>query len=198
MRRASRGSSEWKNNISVGLGKFYGSGRSKVVRKNSSRIATKTLKRLWKDPDYRRKMCKAATQNITNLNSTRRFRDHMSEVRAKNGRSHFKEYWSDPKNRPGRPSKIQISIFRALCRAGVRGLKLEYKAGTKSIDIAYLPTKTAVEIDGVYYHQGRSDGDRKRDRFLKKLGWRVIHVKLDRSSLSCVNIPRLVRRIYDR
>jgi len=44
------------------------------------------------------------------------------------------------------------------------------------LDFAHLPSKTAIELDGYYYHAdpGRFRTDRRRDRELAALGWRVV------------------------
>lgn len=52
------------------------------------------------------------------------------------------------------------------------------------IDFAHLPTMTAIEIDGYYFHsdQERFRKDRQRDRELTQAGWRVIRFDCDEVS----------------
>lgn len=74
------------------------------------------------------------------------------------------------------PSGIQISVFRFLCRMGVSGIRLEHREGRKTIDIAFLPDRLALEIDGAYWHENRSS--KTRDQYLRRRGWGVKHFRV--------------------
>lgn len=41
--------------------------------------------------------------------------------------------------------------------------------------------KIAVEYDCQYWHEGNEKHDAKRDMFLISCGWKVLHIKSDRS-----------------
>lgn len=96
-------------------------------------------------------------------------------------------------------SKPQIALFRRLCRAGVSGIKLEHRILIYKVDIAHLPTKTAVECDGKYFHASRKSEDKKRDRRLKSLGWKTIRIALSgRKQARDYDISHLVRLLRRR
>ena len=70
------------------------------------------------------------------------------------------------------PSRIQLSIFRFLCRKGVSGIRSEYRVYPYWIDIAHPRKKLAIEIDGKCWHTDKAR-DAKRTSVLEKQGWEV-------------------------
>lgn len=50
----------------------------------------------------------------------------------------------------------------------------EFVWNIRYIDIAYPKEKIGFEYDGEFYHNKRKD--RKRDKELKRIGWKVIHI----------------------
>ncbi len=78
-------------------------------------------------------------------------------------------------------SPIEEYLYDALCNAGLKDiLELQYKVGTKRVDIAIPSLKIAIEADGKAYHhteQRQIDDDLARDKYLARKGWRVLHIE---------------------
>ncbi len=118
---------------------------------------SKRLKEDWKRPEYRRIQSKNRSISMK--------RNWRNEDYARNViRSHV------------HPSRPQISLFKSLCARGFKRTRLEYYVGSYPLDIAYLPKKINIEVDGKYWHRNKKHRDRRRDGFLRKLGWVVIRV----------------------
>lgn len=75
------------------------------------------------------------------------------------------------------PSKIQIKLYE-LCKEIYPSCILEFwdEKAHKSIDIAILEHKIAIEYDGSYWHQDE-EKDRKRQEKLESLGWKFIRFR---------------------
>jgi very-short-patch-repair endonuclease len=56
---------------------------------------------------------------------------------------------------------------------------LNYPEGKYRIDVAIMrrSQKIAVEYDCQYWHEGNEEHDAKRDKYLTKKGWKVLHIK---------------------
>lgn len=144
---------KWKAKTSKRMKKYWASHPMK--RANMRKLMSRRAKRYWKDPKFRAfKIAKV------------------------------KEQWKDPKfaqkvlGNIDCPSKPQKSLFRKLCRAGVSGLKLEHRVGKYAIDIVHIPTKTAIEVDGAYWHHNKDHSS--RDKLLKQEGWKVKRFLLEK------------------
>jgi very-short-patch-repair endonuclease len=150
-------------------------------KSNRTRKFRSMVVKIWKSPSHRRKMAHSHRTTIARKNysiSSKKmhqrpemqefFGAHMKAIRA-------------ARDRKG-PSKIQLFIFRSLLRRGMSGLRLEHVVGSKSIDIALPKKRLAIEIDGAYWHRNKAT-QRKRDRYLKVRGWRVLHFPAKRSSI---------------
>ena len=115
----------------------------------------------WKIPSYRTKMARMQRKTMNRQMRDPKFR---KSLRAS-------------------PSRSQLCLFYRL-RCRIQGLRLEYLVGKYLVDIAHLPTKTAIESDGIYWH-GTPEAkkrDRARDRFLEGQGWKVIRLPIRRIS----------------
>jgi very-short-patch-repair endonuclease len=173
---------------------FWNSPEAEQAKKNRSEAAIKTAKRNLSNPKWRKKMSNAQKRSWRNPERKRKQRLVSKRTANRQWKSvkHRKlmlrsvhRQWEDPKfvekmlracacgHATSRPQK---SFFRKLCCGGVSGVKLEYHIGTYSVDIAHLPTKTAIEIDGEYWHKGKDHS--KRDKYLRDEGWKVIHIPL--------------------
>lgn len=68
----------------------------------------------------------------------------------------------------------------------------QYKIGTKIVDFAFPKQKLVVECDGYKWHRydkEQIEGDIKRDAYLAKRGWRVLHfsgVQVRRNIEGCI------------
>lgn len=163
-------------------------------RKRKSKQLGQTSRRLWKEPSHRKRMVEVRKRDWS--------RAWRHRERSKLSTKIMKQMWRDPKFRAFKirkvreqwkspefakrvlgsisyPSRPQIGLFRRLCRASVRGLKLEYQVGRYWIDIAHLPSRTAVEVDGIYWHTERDHEN--RDKFLKSQGWKIVRIPVRRS-----------------
>ena len=163
--------------------------------------ATKGRKRLWRDPQFRKRIVSSRTSEdrsrlMKSLWKRPGFREMMKPIQRKSGlrtcieNSKFTELWRDGKFRRmmkpvqeknlslGRmhPSKEQIRVFEELRRAGVKGLKIDFPVDRFLLDIADPKTKRCAEIDGSYWHRNRKKSDRRRDRILSHMGWEVVRV----------------------
>lgn len=74
-----------------------------------------------------------------------------------------------------RPTSIEYIIQTGLTNAGVEFVP-EYRIGRWSIDVFIPAANLAVECDGVYWHRIHKDRDRRKDKFLRGLGIRVIRL----------------------
>lgn len=76
-------------------------------------------------------------------------------------------------------SPIEEYMYNAFIENGLNThCRPQYEIGTKRVDFAFPIAKLVVECDGKQYHH--SDGeqierDQKRDMYLAKKGWRVLH-----------------------
>jgi len=148
-----------------------------------SRIAKKYNRLRWKNSSYRRKMLRVLRKGkrARILGYRKKFDSFRSKLVERG-----KELWESHKDDPEfqklvheshkYPSAIQISIFKSLCARRCKGIRLEHVVSRYSVDIAHPKKKIAVEVDGKYWHRDKSK-ERTRDRCLRKLGWKVIHVK---------------------
>lgn len=169
-------------------------------------VCSLTKRRFWREhPEARARQAR----RISKFNGTLRMRRLQSERVCKLNRSpemrkfqslRMQERMRDPKyakkvakSWSNVTSKPQVSLFRRLCRAGIRGLKLEHPIGGFVADIAHLPTKIVIESDGSHFHRHRVKHDQRRDRLLRKLGWIVIRVRLEsRKQARNFDISKLV------
>lgn len=89
---------------------------------------------------------------------------------------------------PGRPTPIELAFYRswfALTRTGPQ-FEIEFQHPVKQyfLDFAHLPTKTAIELDGMKGHSTPADieKDRRRQREIEAEGWRFIRFRWARGS----------------
>lgn len=66
-------------------------------------------------------------------------------------------------------SRAQIKLAKSL-----RIKHINYKVGNRYIDIAIPGRKIAIEYNGVYWHKGNEEQDRKRAQELIDQGWKVL------------------------
>jgi very-short-patch-repair endonuclease len=73
-------------------------------------------------------------------------------------------------------SKQQLCIHKLI------GGKLNFLIGNVYVDICFPRNKIIVEYDGAYWHNNKiiQNKDRKRDEFLKSLGYRILRIKSNR------------------
>ena len=55
--------------------------------------------------------------------------------------------------------------------------QINYREGTKYIDVALPAEKIAIEYDGWYWHKDKQERDRERAQELIKSGWSVVSIK---------------------
>lgn len=69
----------------------------------------------------------------------------------------------------------------------------QYNIGTKTVDFAFPEQRLVIECDGYRWHRydkEQIEGDIKRDIYLAKRGWRVLHFsgrKIRRDIKGCIN-----------
>ena len=69
----------------------------------------------------------------------------------------------------------------------------QYIIGTKMVDFAFPKQRLVVECNGYKWHKhdkGQIEGDIKRDIYLAKKGWRVLHfsgIQIRRNIRGCIN-----------
>lgn len=71
-------------------------------------------------------------------------------------------------------SKIQRWSFWSLVHRFGKGLRLNYRIGTRIGDIVCPELKTIFELDGFYWHTDKN-ARRRRDSYLNSMGWKVFH-----------------------
>ena len=78
-------------------------------------------------------------------------------------------------------SPIEECLLNALTVEGLAPyLKTQFQIGTKRVDFAFPIARLVVEADGVEYHRankGQLEADQKRDVYLARRGWRVLHIE---------------------
>lgn len=73
---------------------------------------------------------------------------------------------------------------------------MQHQIGTKRVDFAFPDAMLVVECDGKQYHftdQSQIDRDQKRDKYLARRGWRVLHIegKMIRTDIDyCVELVK--------
>jgi very-short-patch-repair endonuclease len=55
----------------------------------------------------------------------------------------------------------------------------QYPIGPYWTDFALPKYRLVIELDGKRYHQNRKDHDRRRDAYMKRLGWKVMRFSYD-------------------
>ena len=97
-----------------------------------------------------------------------------------------------------KPSKPEMTLFATLKARGIEGLKAQYNVDWYDLDIAHLPTKTDIEVDGPYWHRGkRLERDAARDKFLISLGWKVMRIKLVKNKVTSRDLSRIIKHLTD-
>lgn len=148
-----------------------------VLRKKNS----KAVEKAWKDPVKRK--------NIINA-------DNRPEVKEKVSKT-SKEYW----NKPGvkekqreymlnggasyinsfnkNPSRPQVKTYENTKQLYEEAI-LNYPFLNYSLDIGIESIKLDIEYDETWWHVGyedRREHDKKRDEYLKSLGWKVLRYR---------------------
>ena len=158
--------------------------KDKDFRKRVSKAVSKAQKKLWKNPTperkrHLRKMLKAAWSSGTNSEAYRTNRNGFRDKLNKNLSLGHK-----------RPSGVQKKFFKLLKKSFPK-LRQEYKIPGFRLDIADVQRKLDLEIDGVYWHEIRKpDSDKNRDKRLKKLGWKILRIKVYNSTLKDKDVER--------
>lgn len=121
---------------------------------------SETFRKLLSNPDYKRK--KLA---------------HLLKGRMKQG---------------GKSSKIEEIMYRALSKKGIEVRRQYPIAGRYLADFCIPSMKVIIECDGDYWHSlpEISERDKKRDLYLKKDGWKVLHFferEIREDASSCVD-----------
>jgi len=99
-------------------------------------------------------------------------------------------------------SPIEQVLYYALIDAGLKDdIKTQYHIGKYRVDFAIPKANLVIEADGQEYHyeiREQMERDQKRDMYLARKGWRVIHMDgkmIMRKKDECVNkIIKLISR----
>jgi hypothetical protein len=174
-RRGWHHSKETKKNISKAL---VGRKLSRAARNSISDGSFES----WQNPSRKR------LRHLKRLHGMLRRTGHYTRLGemmgAKNGRKVLNRLWKDPEFSRKvlteflplgrkRPSKPQISVLKALCKLIGRGWRLDLPVCQYLLDVANPKLKIAVEMDGEYWHRVNKTDYPKRDRFLRKRGWKT-------------------------
>jgi len=74
------------------------------------------------------------------------------------------------------PTPTEERLWRCLCGKQLGAVfKRQYPLGKYIADFAAPSAKVIVEVDGAY-HAARSCADARRDRYLTRAGYRVLHI----------------------
>lgn len=147
--------------------------KNREHREKTIRALTTWYKKRFKDPAFRRKWRKIRRKALKKQWNDAEFQKLMVESWKKCGSL--------------QSSKAQRSVHRRLCRAGICGFKINYRVKVYSLDIANPLLMLCIEIDGPYWHdkvKGHKKRDRKRDRKLRRLGWKILRVRLKNDKVS--------------
>ncbi len=72
-------------------------------------------------------------------------------------------------------------------------VEIQYEIGKYRVDLAFPIAKLIVECDGREYHfteKSQIERDQKRDKYLSRKGWRIIHIEgvaIRRNIVACVD-----------
>ncbi|MFD1018687.1 endonuclease domain-containing protein [Thalassobacillus hwangdonensis] len=90
-------------------------------------------------------------------------------------------------------SPIERRLYNGLVSVGLYP-RTQYPVGKYRIDIAFVGQKIAIEADGKAYHSTpeQKAHDRKKNRYLKKNGWKVMRFTGSQIHRS---LPRIVTEI---
>lgn len=89
---------------------------------------------------------------------------------------------------------LEARVREALISLGIEFIQ-EARMGRYSIDFLIPNMRTALEIDGAYWHQ-IPDRDAKKDMFLFNKGWRVIRIG-DNELADGVNCAKIISERFD-
>jgi very-short-patch-repair endonuclease len=126
------------------------------------------MKSRMSDPEYKRNAIKGLQEGLG-----RRWEKKSEHKAASLQMKRQAEKWRESGILRQRPSKPQKSLLRKLCRAGIKGFRLEVPFGRYSLDVADPNRKICIELDGAYWHSINLTDYAKRDRKLRKKGWVV-------------------------
>jgi len=78
-------------------------------------------------------------------------------------------------------SPIEEFMYKGFIQRSIEKLCVpQMQIGTKRVDFAFPVAKLVVECDGKEFHfteQAQIEKDQKRDQYLAKKGWRVLHIE---------------------
>ena len=122
-----------------------------------------------------------------NKGLTKETDERVMKQSINNSKGHRKLYAEHPEKHPNyilarlpfpRVSKPQLMVFQFI-KERYKNAELNFpvvtKTGTKYIDVAIPNKHLAIEYDGKYWHDDKTDS--LRDEALFCSGWRVIHIK---------------------
>ncbi|MBT2759833.1 DUF559 domain-containing protein [Paenibacillus sp. ISL-20] len=94
-------------------------------------------------------------------------------------------------------SSQQLVLFNLLKENNYE-VKLNYNVGSLFLDVALFINETMIDVeyDGSYWHQD-AQRDRRRDEYLKSLGWKIIRIKSDRAMPSIEEIEVLIDKLVN-
>jgi very-short-patch-repair endonuclease len=164
----------------------------------------KALKERWNDNKYRQKMQAMLATKAKARWKTKKYRKiygaHLSKLR------NISFGAQDSVSGKFKPSKIQHNAFLTLRKSGIKGLRFEKQVDCYSLDIAHIPSQLDIahipsqldiEIDGPSFHGTlrAKKHDRKRDRRLRSLGWRIIRLKAYRGLIKSDRFKVLAKEL---
>lgn len=106
---------------------------------------------------------------------TPEYREHMRQIQLKLVAEGKHQGWKARTKEPSYAEQYFIDLFK---NEDITDWQREYKVDSYFIDFAFINKKIALEIDGKQHklNEERINRDRKKDKILKEVGWKVIRI----------------------
>lgn len=126
-------------------------------------------------PIWRKAIKKSTSKWATRIWKTKAHREFMAGVFLKTVRRNGNPKWG--------VSRAQSRMFEQL-KETYPSLVMEYPVLAYRIDICHVKRKLAIELDGPFHNDvERKKKDKKRDRRLRRLGWKIIRLPIYSTSV---------------
>lgn len=165
------GSRAWREKVSRKLKgrKFSKEWREKISNSKKGRLVGR--ENPAKRSEVRRKISKALVESWQDPNSGLNSSERSQKLRQRT--------LTQLKKNPIKVSSAEIKLREALGKHSLDDFVPQFQALDQYlIDIAFPKEKLAIECDGSYWHNlpERVEGDKLRDRRLRKEGWKVLRI----------------------
>ena len=147
------------------------SNSGKIHSKETKEKLSKIQKEKMKNPEVRKNLSEKAKEQWKDNDELRKFHSEQKREMCNNGHAIYMRSFINTISKP------QIELYELVLDL-YSAARLEYPIHklNRSIDIAILEHKIAIEYDGSYWHQNEK-ADKQRQKEIEELGWRFIRYR---------------------